>query len=82
MTHLVGNSSPCALRLQEARLKFLDLCCQRHWVGGVAIKHLDGNRTAVGGAEQTVDNLQRAFLTVAAVATLGEWAAAPFHVAR
>ena len=33
-------------------------------------------------AEQTVDNLQRAFLAVTAVATLGERAAASFQVAR
>ena len=66
----------------EALLELLDLCGERHRVSGVAVKHLDGNGTAVGSAEQTVDNLQRAFLAVTAVATLGERAAASLQVAR
>ena len=55
---------------------------QRHRIGGVAVEHLDGDRAAVGGAEQAVDDLQRALPAVAAVATLGQRAAAAFHVAR
>ena len=66
----------------EAPLELLDLGCQRHRIGGVAIKHLDGNRAAVGSTEQAVDNLQRALLAVTAVAPLGERAAASLHVAR
>ncbi len=66
----------------EALLELLDLCRQRHRIGGVAVKHLDGNRTAIGRAQQAIDNLQRALLAVAAVAPLGERAAAPLHVAR
>jgi hypothetical protein len=66
----------------EALLELVDLCRQRHRIGGVAIKHFDGNRTAVGSAEQTVDNLQCTLPAVAAIATFGERAAAAFHVAR
>ena len=66
----------------EALLELVDLARQRHRIGGVAVEHLDGNRAAVGGAEQAVDDLQRALAAVAAVATLGKRAAAPFHVAR
>ena len=33
----------------EALLELLDLGRQRHRIGGVAVKHLDGNRAAVGG---------------------------------
>ena len=66
----------------KALLELLDLCRQRHRVGGVAIKDLDGDRAAIGSAEQTVDDLQRALAAVAAVTTLGERAAAPLHVAR
>jgi hypothetical protein len=66
----------------EALLELLDLRCQRHRIGGVAFEHLDGNRAAIRSAEQTVDNLQRTFPAVAAVATFGERAAAAFHVAR
>jgi hypothetical protein len=64
----------------EALLELLDLGRQRHRIGGVAVEHLDGNWTTVGGTEQAIDNLQRAFLAVTAVATLGQRAASPFHV--
>ena len=65
----------------EALLELLDLGRQGHRIGGVAVKHLDGDRAAVGGAEQAVDDLQRALPAVAAIAALGQRAAAPFHVA-
>jgi len=66
----------------EALLEFGDLGRERHGIGDVAIEHLDGDRTAVGRAEQAVGDLQRALAAVAAVAALGERAATPFHVAR
>ena len=66
----------------EALLELLDLGGQRHRVGGVALEHLDRDGTAVGGAEQAIDDLQRALRAVTAVAALGERAAAAFHVAR
>src|SRR5271165_4897786 len=66
----------------EALLELLDLRCQRHRIGGVALEHLDGNGAAIRGAEQAVDNLQCALLAVAAIAPPGERAAAAFHVAR
>jgi hypothetical protein len=44
----------------------LDLCRQGLRIGDVAVEHLDGDRTAVGRAEQAIDNLQRAPAAVAA----------------
>ena len=64
----------------EALLELVDLARQRHRIGGIAVKHLDGDRAAIGGAEQAIDDLQRALPAVTAVATLGERAAAPFHI--
>ena len=46
----------------KALLELLDLCRQRHRIGGVAVEDLDGNRAAVGGTEQAIDDLQRALL--------------------
>ena len=44
----------------EALLELVDLGGQRHRIGGVAVEDLDGDRTAVGRAEQAIDDLQRA----------------------
>ena len=41
----------------EALLELLDLCCERHRIAGVAVKYLDGDRTAVRGTEQAIDDL-------------------------
>ena len=65
----------------EALLELVDLRRQRHRIGGVAREHLDGDRTAVRGAEQAVDDLQAAPLAVTAVATFGQRTAASLHVA-
>src|SRR4051812_14161145 len=48
----------------------------------VALKDLNGNRAAVGGTEQAIDDLQAALLAITAVATLGQRAAAPLKIAR
>ena len=56
----------------EAPLELVDLARQRHRIGEIAVKHLDGDRAAIWGAEQAVDDLQRALPAVAAIATLGE----------
>src|SRR5689334_3269737 len=66
----------------EALLELFDLRRQRHRIAGVAVEHLDRDGAAIGSAEQAVGDLQRALATVAAVSTLGERAAAAFHVAR
>ena len=66
----------------EALLQFFDLAGQGHRIGGIAIEHLDGDRAAVGRAEQAVGDLQRPLAVIAAIAALGERAATPFHVAR
>ena len=66
----------------EALLELVDLCRQRHRIGGVPFEHLDSDRAAVGGAQQAVGDLQLAPLAVAVVAAPGERAAASFHVAR
>ena len=50
-------------------------------IGGVAGEHLDRHRTAVGGAQQAIDDLPLAALAVPAVAELGERTAAPFQIA-
>ena len=52
---------------------------ERHRVGGIALEHLDGDRAAVGRAQQAVDDLQLASLAVAIVAEPGELAAAALH---
>ena len=56
----------------EALLEFFNLARERHRIGGIAVEHLDGDRAAVGGTEETINDLQRAFPAVAAVAALGE----------
>jgi hypothetical protein len=66
----------------EALLEFLDLGRQGLRIAGVTLKDLDGDRTAIGDAEQAVDNLQRTLAAVAAITALGQWTAASFHVAR
>ena len=66
----------------EALLQLLDLWRQGRRIAGIAVKYLDGDRTTVWGAEQTVDDLQRALFAVPAVAPFGERTAASLHVAR
>ena len=66
----------------EALLELVDLRRQRRRIAGVAVEHFDGDRAAIRRAEQAVDDLQGALPAVAAVAALGERAAAAFHVAR
>ena len=66
----------------EAVLQLGDLIGQGQRIAGVSFEHLDGDRAAVGRAEQAIDDLQLALLAVAAVAALGQRAAAAFHVAR
>ena len=66
----------------EALLELGDLVAERRGVAGRALEHLDGDRTAIGRAEQAIDDLQLALLAVAIVAELGERAAAAFHVAH
>ena len=50
-------------------------------VGGRALEDLDGDRAALGRAEQAEDDLQGALLAVAAVAAPGERAVGPLDVA-
>src|SRR4051794_21912835 len=70
------------MRETEALLELVDLWCQRRRIAGVAREHLDGDGTAVGGAEQAVDDLQHALLAITLVATLGQRTAASLEVAR
>src|SRR4051794_29501520 len=46
------------VREPEALLELCDLGGERHRVGGITREHLDGDRAAVGPAQQPVDNLQ------------------------
>jgi len=55
---------------------------QRHRVGGIAFKYLDRYRTAIGGTQQTVDDLQFALLAVARVAEARQLAASAFKPGR
>src|SRR3954471_2382026 len=66
----------------ETLLELVDLRRQRRGISSVAIEHLDGNRTAVRGAEQAVDDLQAALLAVPAVSAFGQRTAASLQVAR
>src|SRR5215210_7661209 len=66
----------------KALLELVDLRRQRCRIAGVAVEDFDGNRTAVRGAEQAVDDLERALLAVTAVSPFGQRTAASLHVAR
>src|SRR5439155_8930870 len=60
--------------------QLLDLRRQGQRIGGIALEHLDGDRATVGGAHQANDNLRPVAPVVAAVAMLGQFAAASFEV--
>ena len=49
-------------------------------VGGVAVEHLDGDRTPVAVAQQSEHDLELVAPAVARVPTLGQWTASPFKV--
>jgi len=66
----------------EALLELVDLRGQGFRIGGVAVKRFGGDRAAVRGAWQAVDDLQCAAAAAAAVAAPGQRAVAAFHVAR
>jgi len=55
------------------------LAGERHRVGGIAGKHFDAHRTAVGGAQQAIDDLQLALLAVTRVAKARQLATAAFQ---
>jgi hypothetical protein len=67
---------------REALFELGDLRRQRPRIGGVTVKHLDCDGATVGGAQQAIDDLQFIRLAVAAVAELGQFAAAAFEPAR
>ena len=66
----------------EALFQLRDLRSERLRVAGIAVEDLDGDRAAVGRAEQAIDDLQGALASVPAVAAMGQGTAASFHVAR
>ena len=55
----------------KADLEFLDVRRDGAGITGVAVENLNGDRTAIGRAQQTVDDLQLALLAVAVVAARG-----------
>ena len=65
----------------KALLQLVDRHGQRHWIGGVAIEHLDCDRAAVGRTHQADDDLWPVGTVVAAVAILRQFAAASFEIA-
>ena len=66
----------------EALAHLVDLVGQGAWVGDVAFVHFDRDRTALGVAQQSVDDLQLPFLAVARVPDASQWTAAPPEIAR
>ncbi len=70
-----------ATRDAEAAADLFDLVGHGGGIGGVAGEHLNGDGAAVGCAEETEDHLLAVLFAVAAVAELGEGAAAALEVA-
>ena len=66
----------------KAFFEFGHLAGEGRRVSRTADEHLDRYGTAVGGAQQAIDDLPLAALAVTAVTELGEWTAAAFQVAR
>ena len=64
----------------EALLQCLDLFWHGRRIAGVSLKHLDRNRAAVQGTQQTDDQLRAVTAMVAAVAELRQRTAAAFQV--
>jgi hypothetical protein len=69
-------------RLQGAGRQLVDLCRQCHRFGGVALEYLDGDRTAVRGAQQTDHQLRSVAPMIAAVAVARQFAATSFQIGR
>jgi hypothetical protein len=66
----------------EALAQLRDLRHERLRIGGVALKHRDGNRHAARIGKQSIVDLQLAALAVAVVAQGGQLAGAALEVAR
>ena len=64
----------------EALLQLGDLSRDGGRIGGVALEHLDRDRTAVGGTQQADHQLRPVAAAVAAVAVAGQRTAASFEV--
>jgi hypothetical protein len=63
-------------------LELVDLAFESAGIGGIAGKHLDRDRTALLSAQHAKDDLPLVVAVVAAVAVLGQWAAAAFQIGR
>ena len=64
----------------EVLPELVDLCRQGHRIGDIALKHLDRDRTAVCGAEQTDHQLRPVAPVIAAVAVTGQLTAASLQI--
>ena len=64
----------------EAMLELVDLAFEGAGIGGIAGKHLDRDRAAFLIAQHAKDDLPFVVAVVAAVAVLGQWAAAAFQI--
>jgi hypothetical protein len=62
-------------RQAKAPFELVDLPRQRHRVGGIAFKDLNRHRTAIGGTQQAIDDLQFALLAVSRIAEACQLAA-------
>jgi predicted small lipoprotein YifL len=76
----LGRGEGMALVWQLVGKSLPNLRRQRHRIGGIAFKHLDRDRAAIGRAHQADDNLRPITTVVAAVAMLRQFAAASFEV--
>ena len=64
----------------EALLQLGDLGGHGGRVGGVAFKHLDRNRTTIGGTQQADHQLPPVAATVSAVTVTGQWTTAALEI--
>ena len=65
----------------EAAAQLADLGGQRHRVGDIAFKDLDGDRASLLAAQQAIDDLRAVRPVIAAVAALGQFTALAFEIA-
>ena len=72
------RSPTSTTRCSPKRWRLVDLRAHGHRIGGVAVKHLHGHRTARLIAQQAELDLQLAALAVAGMAALGQRTAAAF----
>ena len=61
---IMPRSPTSTTRASPALFELVDLRRQCRWIGGIPLKHLDRDRTAIGGTQQAVNDLRFALLAV------------------